>query len=281
MVSSSVRRLTTTDHDRAAAGMRYVYPVASRRAGGLSIGVNLNPNNACDWRCCYCQVPGLRRGRAPEIDLALLREEFSVMVARALDQAYLEGCLPEGMRRLCDVAISGNGEPTGAPQFAEVVALLLEVMADRGLRDVPLRLISNGSYAGKSYLRKGLALMAAHGGEVWAKVDGGDPEMLRRVNGVSLTVDRLVYQVEWMAALCPTWVQSCMVVAEDGSLPSDAEVAGYLAVLRRLRDCIEGVHLYTPARPSHQRRVGAPTGAWMAALAGKISALGIEVRTAG
>ena len=53
--------LKVTDHDRNAAGLRYVYPVVSRRAGGVSVGINLNPNNACNWRCVYCQVPRLVR----------------------------------------------------------------------------------------------------------------------------------------------------------------------------------------------------------------------------
>jgi hypothetical protein len=35
--------LTSINHDRNSAGMTYVYPVVSRRAGGVSVGVNLNP----------------------------------------------------------------------------------------------------------------------------------------------------------------------------------------------------------------------------------------------
>ncbi|MEZ0245224.1 MAG: radical SAM protein, partial [Methylophilaceae bacterium] len=58
-------QLDATDHDRDSAGMTYVYPVVSRRARGVSIGINLNPNNACNWRCIYCQVPNLTRGAAP------------------------------------------------------------------------------------------------------------------------------------------------------------------------------------------------------------------------
>ena len=54
-------KLTTFDHDRDKAGLRYVYPVVSRRARGVSIGINLNTDNACNWRCVYCQVPGLVR----------------------------------------------------------------------------------------------------------------------------------------------------------------------------------------------------------------------------
>ncbi|MDX9945398.1 MAG: radical SAM protein, partial [Azonexus sp.] len=38
--------LRTDDHSRDSAGLRYVYPVISRRAGGVSVGINLNPNNA-------------------------------------------------------------------------------------------------------------------------------------------------------------------------------------------------------------------------------------------
>ena len=68
--------LSVTDHDRGSAALRYVYPVVSRRAGGVSVGINLNPDNACNWRCIYCQVPDLTRGSAPPLDLALLENEL-------------------------------------------------------------------------------------------------------------------------------------------------------------------------------------------------------------
>lgn len=61
--------LTVSDHNRDISGMKYIYPVVSRRAGGISIGINLNINNACNWRCMYCQVPDLVRGTPPPIEL--------------------------------------------------------------------------------------------------------------------------------------------------------------------------------------------------------------------
>jgi DNA repair photolyase len=64
------------NHDRDSTGMRYVYAVISRRAGGVSVGINLNPNNACNWRCVYCQVPDLVRGSRPAIDLPQLEREL-------------------------------------------------------------------------------------------------------------------------------------------------------------------------------------------------------------
>jgi len=69
-------RLSSEDHSRDSAGLTYVYPVVSRRAGGVSIGVNLNPDSTCNWSCAYCQVPNLKRGAGPTIDLALFETEL-------------------------------------------------------------------------------------------------------------------------------------------------------------------------------------------------------------
>ena len=68
--------LSTHDHNRFQKGYQYVYPVVSRRAGGLSLGINLNTNNACNWRCIYCQVPDLVRGTPPAVDIELLEREL-------------------------------------------------------------------------------------------------------------------------------------------------------------------------------------------------------------
>jgi hypothetical protein len=44
-VKSRLPILTTNRHDRDVVGLRYVYPVVSRRAKGVSIGINLNYDN--------------------------------------------------------------------------------------------------------------------------------------------------------------------------------------------------------------------------------------------
>ena len=45
-----------SDHARLFEHNRFVYPVLSRRSGGISIGVNLNPDKICNFDCIYCQV---------------------------------------------------------------------------------------------------------------------------------------------------------------------------------------------------------------------------------
>jgi hypothetical protein len=83
------KKLSTTDHSRDIAGLKYVYPVLSRRAGGLSIGINFNTNNACNWRCVYCQVPDLVRGAAPVMDFQLLEDELRFFLDNVLNGIFL------------------------------------------------------------------------------------------------------------------------------------------------------------------------------------------------
>src|SRR5580765_6414798 len=113
-------RLETHDHDRDSAGLLYAYPVVSRRAGGVSVGINLNPNNACNWRCIYCQVPDLVPGMAPPIDVGRLENELDGFLDGLLNRGWMEEHVPEGSRVLKDVAFSGNGEPTSSRQFSEI-----------------------------------------------------------------------------------------------------------------------------------------------------------------
>ncbi|MEO1885426.1 MAG: radical SAM protein, partial [Methylococcales bacterium] len=119
------KKLSTTDHSRDIAGLKYVYPVLSRRAGGLSIGINFNTNNACNWRCVYCQVPDLVRGAAPVMDFQLLEDELRFFLDNVLNGNFFDQFnVPEQQRVIKDIAISGNGEPTSLKGFARAVQLV-------------------------------------------------------------------------------------------------------------------------------------------------------------
>ena len=111
--------LSINDHRRDSAGMRYIYPVVSRRAGGVSIGINLNVNNACNWACIYCQVPELKRGGPAKVDLHQLESELHDFLQEAIAGNFLKNNAPDGFQQLVDIAFSGNGEPTSAREFPE------------------------------------------------------------------------------------------------------------------------------------------------------------------
>ena len=285
MVEKVVRRkLTFADHDRAVAGLTYVYPVISRRAGGVSVGVNLNVNNACNWRCIYCQVPDLQRGAAPPIDLVTLRSELTTFLRDVIEGDFMQRCVPEGARRLNDIALSGNGEPTSAPDFPAVVEVIGEVR--RALQvsgDVKTVLITNGSLVHQRKVREGLRRLSELNGEVWFKLDSATREGMRQINDTQIGPARVAKNLQISAHSCPTWIQTC-VLQIDGEGPGAIETEAYLEFLKsRLAEGtpLRGVLLYGLARQSHQPeapRISSLPASWLDAHAEKIRALGLEVK---
>lgn len=89
-MSLSKQYLNIHDHSRELSGLKYIYSVISRRAGGLSIGVNLNVNNACNWQCIYCEIPNLTRGTPPPIELELLEHELRSFLHEIIYGDYME-----------------------------------------------------------------------------------------------------------------------------------------------------------------------------------------------
>lgn len=243
--------LTTDDHRRDSAGLRYVYPVVSRRAGGVSIGINVNVNNACNWACLYCQVDNLVRGGPPPLDLDLLENELATFLKDALHGDFMQRQVPESARRLMDVAFSGNGEPTSAPEFAAAVDRVGDVLSRFGLGTLVLRLITNGSLMHRPEVAAGVRRIGELGGEVWFKLDRADAAAIAEINGVPLTPEKVAGNLAHCAALAPTWVQTCWF-ALDGQGPDAAARAAYCDLLAPLAGCLAGVHLYGLARPSMQ-----------------------------
>lgn len=275
----SENTLSITDHSRDSAGLRYVYPVVSRRAGGVSIGINLNPNNACNWRCIYCQVPDLTRGTAPPIDLVLLEQELIGFLHELQHGDFMQRVPPEA-RRINDIALSGNGEPTSAQEFAEVI----EVIAKHKPTDLKLVLITNGSLMQRENVQQGLRRMAHLNGEVWFKLDRASEAGMAQVNDTKLTMDKVRHNLATAVDCCPnTWLQTCWF-ALDGVAPSKQDEDDYLDLLASTIQADikpQGVLLYGLARPSLQQeapRLSALSSEVMERFSQRISALGLQVR---
>ncbi|MET0216318.1 MAG: hypothetical protein ABW205_00090 [Burkholderiales bacterium] len=276
-------RLTVRDHERDSAGLTYVYPVVSRRARGVSIGINLNTNDACNWRCIYCQVPGLSRGSAPPVDLSLLERELRGFLREVVEGDFMALRVPPEARRLNDIALSGNGEPTSAREFAAVVGSIGRAMADFDLVGrIKLVLITNGSLVHQARVQAGLAQMANLNGEVWFKLDRATEAGIRAVNSTRTTMEKVLRNLRTAAALCPTWVQTCLF-ALDGNPPPELELQAYLdclAALQREGVPLRGVLLYGVARQSYQPeapRISQLSETWLASFSERIKTLGLPV----
>jgi len=276
-------RLSTRDHDRGRIGKTYVYPVLSRRARGLSVGINLNPNQACNWRCVYCQVPGLIPGNAPKIDLELLEVELREFLDPKVLAAWLADHAPEGARTLRDLALSGDGESTSAAEFPDVVELVGKLMHQFGHAGrVPLTLITNGSLVQQPLVQAGLRGIAGLAGRVWFKLDSATDSGMRELNSSALGIEKQRRNLVTCASLAPTWIQT-IALARGGEAPSALEREAYLALIRGLvaeRVPLKGVLLYGYARPSQQAEapeLAALPAEWMERFAFEIRAAGLPV----
>lgn len=275
--------LSIKDHNRFQEGFEYVYPVVSRRAGGLSLGINLNTNNACNWRCIYCQVPDLIRGAPPPVDLDALEEELSVFLSRILIGSYLEDQVPKGQRRLNDIAFSGNGEPTSAPNFADAVKTIHGVRVRANVPEVVKTvLITNGSLMHQHKVMKGVRDLAGINGEVWFKIDRATVEGTQLINDTKINKSRIMSNLEASAKACPTWIQTCLFKL-DGLHPADSDLDAYVqligeAVARGIP--FKGILLYGLARQSHQpesARLSKLDDGWLNAFAHRLRELGVTV----
>ncbi|MCQ8106103.1 radical SAM protein, partial [Methylomonas sp. SURF-2] len=248
--------LSITNHDRDIAGLKYIYPVISRRAGGLSIGVNFNTNNACNWRCIYCQVPNLQRGAAPVMDLALLEEELRFFLHYVQQGDFLEqfDLTPE-QRIIRDIAISGNGEPTSLANFEQAVELIGQIAVETGIfPGSHFVLITNGSLMHQPSTQAGLKQLARFGGEVWFKLDSATEQGRKRINNSVQSQRKLLENLQTASRLCPTKLQTCVLHFGQQTW-TEEEKQAYLQLLQTIRARqikIEKVMLYTIARPSFQ-----------------------------
>jgi wyosine [tRNA(Phe)-imidazoG37] synthetase (radical SAM superfamily) len=277
---ATFKNLTTTDHNRDVIGMKYIYPVVSRRAGGVSIGINLNVNNACNWRCIYCNVPELKRGAPDAIDLEMLERELRSFLQDIVHGDFMQQHVDEADRQLQDVAFSGNGEPTSTKEFPQVLQLVASVLKDFGLLGkLKIRLITNGSMMDKASVLDSMHALARLNGEVWFKLDAATQQGIRIVNDVNLTPESHVQRLIKCAKACPTFIQTCMFKL-DGELPSETDIQAYLALVAQVKHVIAGVHLYGLARQSLQPeayRLQRLSPEWLEEVAARIRSMGVKV----
>ncbi|HEV3021149.1 MAG TPA: radical SAM protein [Pirellulales bacterium] len=243
-----------TDHPRSFAANRFVYPVVSRRSGGVSIGVNLNPDKVCNFDCIYCQVDRVRASETRFVDLAALLTELDAMLSH-LGSGELFGDekfarTPAALRRLNDIAFSGDGEPTTYRNFDEIIAACAEVKRRHGLSDVRMVLITNASMFHRPAVERGLAILDANQGEIWAKLEAGTDEYYHLVERTTIPFRRILDNVTAAARLRPLVIQA-LFMRIHGQPPSAAELAAFCDRLNEITAAggrLKLVQVYTVAR---------------------------------
>ena len=223
--------LSILNHDRKIFDKKYIYPVLSRRAGGLSLGINLNTNNACNWQCIYCEIPNLTRGKPESIDTKLLKEELFFWLHEITQNNFLGNHAPPDTL-LKDIAFSGNGEPTAAKEFEEVINIVITAINEFKLNNlITIRLITNGSYMSDRSVQNAWSLINQTPKEVWFKIDSVDNDDIKMINQINPSLNVTKKNIESCLDVSPTIIQTC-VIKINGELPSKKSIDQYMSFLK-------------------------------------------------
>lgn len=250
-------------HPRDWKSNFYVYPVISRRSGGLSIGVNLNPDAACNFDCVYCQVDRSTPPRIRHVELPRLEQELRDMIELARSGMLFSDDVfrnvPAEFHAIRDISFSGDGEPTTCPHFRESVAIAARLRGEFELNETRLVLITDACYLTRPAIQEGLEILDSNNGEIWAKLDAGTEEYYRRVNVPNYPLRHVIENITSAAQVRPVVIQS-LFMRLDGVGPSDDEIMAYTDRLNEVLAAggrIKLVQVYTVARRPAQSFVGA------------------------
>ncbi|MCE9548767.1 MAG: radical SAM protein [Planctomycetia bacterium] len=243
-----------TQHARSFEANRFVYPVLSRRSGGLSIGVNLNPDKICNFDCIYCQVDRTRQSETRFVELDALLVELDEMLRLATSGEIFATekfrDTPAELRRVNDIAFSGDGEPTTYRNFDEIIARCAELKVKHGLADVKMVLITNASMLHREHVQRGLAILDQHQGEIWAKLECGTEEYYHLIERTTIPFRQILDNITAAARVRPLVIQA-LFMRVDGQPPSEAEQDAFCDRLNEITAAggqLKLVQIYTIAR---------------------------------
>jgi wyosine [tRNA(Phe)-imidazoG37] synthetase (radical SAM superfamily) len=272
-------------HARRWQDHRYVYPVVSRRSHGLSIGINLNPDKACNLDCVYCSVDrradAAEPASAPGVDEAVLRAELDHLLGLAASGELWRlppfDQTPPELRRLNDVAFSGDGEPTAYPGFGGCLRSAAELIAWHQLGGVRIVVITNATLLDRPLVAEALDYLAGVGGEVWAKLDAGTEAYYQLVDRSKVPLARVLRNLLACGRRHPLVIQS-LFMRLHGEAPGESEIAAWLD---RLGELVAGgcqitlVQVYTVARAPAEAYVSALDDQALDELCRRVRALGL------
>jgi wyosine [tRNA(Phe)-imidazoG37] synthetase (radical SAM superfamily) len=252
------------DHARLFEGNRFVYPVLSRRSGGISIGVNLNPDKICNFDCIYCQVDRTRQSETRFVETDQLLDELRTTLDLVLSGVIYETekfrHVPPHLRRLNDIAFSGDGEPTTYKNFDEIIAACATVKREAEASPQPpapgpqtpikLVLITNASMFHRPHVRRGLEILDENNGEIWAKLEAGTEAYYQLVDRTPIPFHQILDNITTAARVRPLVIQALFMRVHGEPTPQE-ELEAFCDRLNEITAAggrLKLVQIYTIAR---------------------------------
>lgn len=247
--------LQTTWHPRRLYDFKYVYAVLSRRSKGVSIGINLNPDERCNYDCVYCQINRTQSKTNYRVELAVFKSELSQLLG-AFQSGHIFSAPPfsnldANNRKVQDVAFSGDGEPTAFRQFSDCVDIVAEALKQVNFHDTKVVVITNATYFHKEWMQAGLKALDRCNSEIWAKLDAGTQTYMRQINATDFPIEKLVDNIARAGKDREIVIQSLFANIKNVP-PSQAEIKAYICRLKTLINKgtrIKNVQIYTVVRP--------------------------------
>jgi wyosine [tRNA(Phe)-imidazoG37] synthetase (radical SAM superfamily) len=231
---------------------QFVRPRLCPRTRGVCLEVDLNPDCRCQFDCIYCSVD--RRAREPfrKVDVHRLIEELTEQLSAAgTDPVTGRGIIQH-------VVVSGGGEPTVSPQFAEAMEGILHLRALRQHPFFKIVLMTNAVALHEPVVARTLKLLCRDD-EIWVKLDAGSPAWMEVVNRPeSPAFERVLTNLRHLGRQRPIVVQS-LFPQVSGKTVSPLEIENYARLLKQLADDgvqIAQVQIYSASQPTNEPSCG-------------------------
>lgn len=145
-------------------------PVHSRRLG-VSLGVNLMPadGKVCSFDCLYCEC-GFNADFRPKLKRPT-KEDVKEALAVVLKQRHGNG------EPLDVITFAGNGEPTGHPDFKQIIEETI-ALRNKYYPEAKVSVLSNATYLYKQDVREALMMVDNN----IQKLDTVDMDYIRKVD---------------------------------------------------------------------------------------------------
>jgi wyosine [tRNA(Phe)-imidazoG37] synthetase (radical SAM superfamily) len=178
--------------------------------------------------------------------------------------------VPPQLRRLNDIAFSGDGEPTTYRNFDEIIEKCAAVKNDFGLRiadcglqdgafqstirnpksEIKMVLITNASMFHRPHVERGLAILDENNGEIWAKLEAGTDEYYHLIERTPIPFRQILDNITAAARVRPLVIQS-LFMRVAGEPPTAAELEAFcdrLSEITATGGQLKLVQIYTVAR---------------------------------
>lgn len=241
-------------------------PIHSRRLG-VSLGINLLPadGKVCSFDCIYCEC-GYNKERRPHLPFPT-REEVKEALEEKLKDMQMNGPTPDVF------TFAGNGEPTLHPQFADIVADVVE-LRDMYFPSAKLSLLSNATRICKSEIREALRYFD----NAIMKLDTVSSDYIAKVDRPNGHYD-VEEQITWLKEMHEHIIIQTMFMkgvheGNDVSNCSEEYVAAWLRVIEDIHP--QKVMIYTIDRETPSPLLEKASHEELDSIGERVKALGID-----